>query len=145
MKLNKNKPIIINEYSLSLTELRKKKRNKRRRHIGNSNPKSKFRMDVYHLNKLKRKRYYTRMISLICERMKLDIEKSIKNGDKKNVITNYKPLPVICVSSKTIDKYFGFDNVLILKEPKLDEKNKNGVIYNSTPMYIGSKLKEINF
>jgi len=44
---------------------------------------------VYHLNKVKRKRYYTRMISILCQRMKMDIERTIKNGDKKNVIINY--------------------------------------------------------
>merc|ERR1712244_216910 len=60
---------------------------------------------------------------------------------KSSKVKLFNPLPLIIVSSKYIDCYLGFENVIILKNPKYTDERSGYIYYDEEPHHIGNNLK----
>ena len=71
-----------------------------------------------------------------------NIERDI-NHVLGNVFSNYEkyyPIPIVVVHKKLIQAHFGFENCLILNNPRLDTGLKTDICYDYEPLYVGTNL-----
>ena len=76
---------------------------------------------------------------IIMNNIRADINSmaSMNNSTK----LKYDPIPILVISKGMIKKYIGFDNVLILNNPRFDVNCQRDLCYDTKPKYLGKNLK----
>ena len=68
------------------------------------------------------------------------IENSIPKSLHSNDYRSYYPTPLLTIDSSTIHKYIGFDNTLILSNPKVVNRTLFNTRYDINPYFIGKNI-----
>ena len=65
---------------------------------------------------------------------------SIQHLDLIKTKQKYDPVPIITIDKHTVAYYIGFDNVIILSNPRYDRQSNSKLCYDSEPEYVGNCL-----
>ena len=52
----------------------------------------------------------------------------------------FNPLPIVSLSSKLVDKYIGYSNCIILRNPQISVQRNGKITYDKVPLHIGCNI-----
>ena len=106
--------------------------------------KNKNSLSRYRLHNESKQNIFNRIIISLVSNIENCILNDSKQISNPSFFNTYDPIPLLIISSKVVDKYITFDNVIILSNPQIEtktRKNSFNVHYDSTPNHIGINLR----